>query len=84
MSEHKATSANFSTIGRQCTVGGVLNESTGYACKMETLVSAWRTAFNATSEELPFGIVTLAGGSDEGQPYNMAAMRYAQTGNTTK
>lgn len=64
-----------------CTVGGVLNESTGYACKMETLVSAWRTAFNATSEELPFGIVTLAGGSDEGQPYNMAAMRYAQTGN---
>ena len=42
--------------------GGVHNDSTGYACKMETLVSAWRAAFNATAEELPFGIVTLAGG----------------------
>ena len=42
---------------------------------------AWRAAWNVSAEELPFGIVTLAGGSDEGQPYNMGAMRYAQTGN---
>ena len=42
---------------------------------------AWRAAWNVSADELPFGIVTLAGGSDEGQPYNMGAMRYAQTGN---
>jgi hypothetical protein len=48
---------------------GVHNESTGYACKMEAMVEAWRTAWNSSAEEFPFGIVTLAGGSDEGQPY---------------
>ena len=35
----------------------------------------------AAGVKLPIGVVTLAGGTDEGQPFNMAAMRMAQTGN---
>ena len=48
---------------------------------METLVSSWRRVWNLTPEAMPIGIVTLAGGTDEGQPFSMANMRYAQTGN---
>ena len=57
---------------------GVANEATGYACEILNLVKDWRSAFG---KAFPFGIVTLACGTDEGQPYNMAAMRYAQTSN---
>merc|ERR1719272_197757 len=62
---------------------GVAAESTGYACEIEALVDDWRTAFGVRDapHSLPFGVVTLAGGTDEGQPYNMPSMRYAQTGN---
>lgn len=59
------------------------SERTGYACEIEALVNGWRAAFHAehASPPLPFGVVTLAGGTDEGQPYNMPSMRYAQTAN---
>ena len=61
---------------------GVASEATGYACSLAAMVAGWRAAWGVgTPEELPVGVVTLAGGTDEGQPWSMPAMRYAQTGN---
>lgn len=37
---------------------------------------------SSDTKTLHFGVVTLAGGSDEGLPYSMGSMRYAQGGNT--
>jgi hypothetical protein len=50
---------------------------------MKALVDSWREAWGVSDQpsRLPVGIVTLAGGTDEGQPYSMANMRYAQTSN---
>jgi hypothetical protein len=56
----------------------------GYACVMPKLVELWRRQFSleagTTSPQAPFGLVTLASGTDEGHP-NIAAMRWAQTSN---
>ena len=61
---------------------GVVSESTGYACNLAAMLEGWRVAWRVKSPaELPVGVVTLAGGTDEGQPYSMPSMRYAQTGN---
>ena len=53
---------------------------------MENLVNTWREAWSAepetTPSDFPFGLVSLAGGTSEGNGNSMGAFRYAQTGNT--
>ena len=41
----------------------------------------WSVEPNTTSSDVPFGLVTLAGGTAEGHADNMAAFRWAQMGN---
>ena len=56
----------------------------GYGCDQVALVALWRRVWAATSATdplAPFGIVTLAAGGSEGAGYNMAHMRWSQTGN---
>ena len=75
---------------RRCTdagyysCGNVLN-STGYACQTLNLIKQWRAVWSATkgttSATFPFGIATLASGTDEGFPQHMASFRWAQTAN---
>jgi hypothetical protein len=52
-------------------VCGSVQDNTGYACMMKTLVQEWRKEWSVepdtTPVELPFGIVTLAGGTSEGE-----------------
>ena len=53
---------------------------------MENLVTTWREHWSAepgtSKPDFPFGIVTLAGGTSEGNGNSMGAFRYAQSGNT--
>jgi hypothetical protein len=46
-------------------VCGSVQDNTGYACMMKTLVQEWRKEWSVepdtTPVEFPFGIVTLAG-----------------------
>jgi len=86
---HDAGDTDQSKGGRKPSGGpfacGNVGDSTGYACMMRNLVLTWRKAWsaelNTTPEDFPFGIVTLAGGTSEGHDNNMAAFRFAQTGN---
>jgi hypothetical protein len=59
------------------------NFSSGYACAMKNMIGGWRKAWSATpgttSPTFPFGIVTLAAGTSEGNSFNMPNMRLAQT-----
>jgi hypothetical protein len=48
----------------------------GYECELRALVTSWRALWRQPS--LPFGIVSLSPGSDEGNPWNMARFRLAQ------
>ena len=65
---------------------GNVEDKTGYACMMENLVTSWRENWSVepltTDKDFPFGIVTLAGGTSEGNGNSMGAFRYAQSGNT--
>ena len=65
---------------------GSVSTETGYACFMKTLIESWRKGWSVvpgtTDANFPFGLVTLAGGTSEGNGVNMGAFRYAQTGNT--
>lgn len=61
---------------------GDVADHTGYACKMKNLIDTWRQIWSTssdTSSEFPFGIVSLAGGTSEGNAQNMGALRYAQS-----
>ena len=57
----------------------------GYGCQMPAMINAWREHWSATpgtTDKLaPFGIVTLAAGSSEGNGKNMAGMRWSQSAN---
>ena len=61
--------------GEGPTACGVAAEGTGYACAQKNLITSWRGVWNGfdhagnTTPPLPFGVVTLAGGTDEGLPY---------------
>ena len=51
---------------------------------MKNLVQTWReiwSASSATAADFPFGIVSLAGGTSEGNGQNMGSFRYAQSFN---
>lgn len=56
---------------------------TGYACSTKNLVGSWRRQWSAaagtTDAAFPFGIVSLAAGTSEGNANNMANFRHAQT-----
>eukprot|EP01083_Nonionella_stella_P223706 796974_1 len=58
---------------------------TGYGCMQPFMLRQWRQQWsvipNTTSSDTPFGLVTLAAGTDEGHGYNMAPFRWAQMGN---
>eukprot|EP00040_Diaphanoeca_grandis_P024611 m.135537 g.135537 ORF g.135537 m.135537 type:complete len:835 (+) comp29800_c0_seq1:114-2618(+) len=62
--------------------GNVLN-NTGYACSAKNLVQTWREQWSVdpstTSPLFPFGIVSLAAGTSEGNSMNMPNFRLAQT-----
>jgi hypothetical protein len=62
-----------------CYDAGSSLHKTGYACMMETLVSSWRKVWSATpgttAPLAPFGIVSLADGTDEGFALNMRQFR---------
>ncbi len=64
--------------------GNVMAKS-GYACLLQELIGAWRTAWSAepgtTAPLAPFGIVLLADSTDEGWGSNVPQMHWAQTGN---
>ena len=68
-----------------CYDAGNSVDRSGYACMMQTLVSSWRKVWSATpgtTDPLaPFGIASLADGTDEGFGVNMRAFRWAQTAN---
>jgi hypothetical protein len=68
--------------------GGVPGNSAtgvGYGCLMPRLVSSYRRWFsavpNTTDPLAPFGVVTLAATTSEGNGVKMAAMRWSQTAN---
>eukprot|EP01060_Flectonema_neradi_P037797 TRINITY_DN7724_c0_g1_i2.p1 TRINITY_DN7724_c0_g1~~TRINITY_DN7724_c0_g1_i2.p1 ORF type:complete len:431 (+),score=71.39 TRINITY_DN7724_c0_g1_i2:86-1294(+) len=68
--------------------GGFMGNSadgTGYGCAQVALVKSWREIWSVregtTPSDAPFGVVSLAAGGSEGHQYNMARMRWAQTGN---
>ena len=65
-------------------MGNVLDHN-GYACMLQTMVQSWRAVFSATAgttpPSAPFGIVTLADGTWEGNPANAGKMHWAETGN---
>jgi hypothetical protein len=48
---------------------------------MKQMVESWRAAWapTRTDPSFPFGIVSLAGGTSEGNPWAMPAFRNAQT-----
>ena len=59
---------------------GNYQEGTGYACMMAKLVSSWRAVWSSTpgtTDPLaPFGIASLADGTDEGFGVNMRQFRW--------
>lgn len=62
--------------------GNSLNR-TGYSCTLPLMIKTWRNAFaaanNQTDPLLPFYIVGLHDGGEEGWGGMMGAFRYAQT-----
>ena len=78
---HECIAAPAGDVGpRAC--GNVL-ANTGYACSAKNLVTTWReqwsTTPGTTDKVFPFGIVSLAAGTSEGNAQNMANFRLAQT-----
>eukprot|EP01084_Bolivina_argentea_P275320 469514_1 len=59
--------------------------NTGYGCMQPFMLKQWRhiwSVVSGTSDvHTPFGLITLAAGTDEGAAYNMGAFRWAQTAN---
>lgn len=68
-----------------CYDAGNYAEGTGYGCMMAKLVESWRKIWSAvpgtTDRMFPFGIVSLADGTDEGFGRNMRGFRWSQTAN---
>jgi len=55
---------------------GTNPEKSSYACRLRALISSWRQLWGLP--QLFFGIVSLAGGGDEGHAQNMAQFRAQQ------
>ena len=58
----------------------------GYGCQMPRLVASYRqwwstSTDNGTDARAPFGVVTLAASTSEGNGEKIAALRWSQTGN---
>ncbi len=51
----------------------------GYGCELSSMIRSWRQAWGLG--DLPFGLVTLASGTDEGHAGHMSHMRWSQTAN---
>ncbi len=64
---------------------GNWQDGTGYGCMLPKLIESWRRVWSAepgtTDPIAPFGIVSLADGTDEGFGSNMRQFRWAQTAN---
>jgi sialate O-acetylesterase len=72
------------TIGWNPYACGDIRQSTGYACSMALLIKSWREIWavgTSTAAAFPFGLVSLAGGTSEGNEANIGAFRWAQTAN---
>jgi hypothetical protein len=68
--------------------GGTMGNSAsgiGYGCALPKMISKYRARWSSTPGTtdplVPFGIVTLAAGTSEGNGKNMAGMRFSQTCN---
>eukprot|EP01084_Bolivina_argentea_P298717 514820_1 len=59
------------------TPGSWLND-TGYGCMQPFMLKQWRKIWSA---DVPFGLVSLAGGTDEGHQATMGQFRWAQMAN---
>lgn len=63
---------------------GTAVSQTGYACQLVNLIETWRREWSVepgtTDPQFPFGVVSLAAGTSEGNPESMGAFRLAQTG----
>ena len=63
--------------------GGDSADGTGYACLLPRMIAQWRAVWSAvpgTTDPLaPFGLVSLADGTDEAWGVNMAGLHWAQT-----
>ena len=63
-----------------CYDGGNYAQGTGYACMQQALLTSWRRVWSAqtgtTSPLAPFGIASLADGTDEGFGVNMRSFRW--------
>lgn len=61
---------------------GSIEQKRGYACALQVMINSWRETWSlkpdTTSPDHPFGVFTLAAGTDEGHPEYMAPFRYAQ------
>eukprot|EP01083_Nonionella_stella_P223704 796972_1 len=57
--------------------------NTGYGCMQPLMVKQWRNIWSVggTTFDAPFGLITLAAGTDEGAVNKMGAMRWAQMAN---
>jgi hypothetical protein len=77
---HRAPSAPLppplADQGEQNVLYGRGSSTSGYQCQQAALIAAWRQAFSATpgttAPDMPFGVVTLAGGASEGAYYYSA------------
>lgn len=51
-------------------------DGTGYGCMMARLIESWRSVWSTvpgtTNPQAPFGLVTLADGTDEGNGINLS------------
>ena len=69
----QCTGGKNAPLGEPAACGDVAAGS-GYGCFMQNLIATWRAAFstgpaseNTTPPNFPFGLVSLAGGTSEGQ-----------------
>eukprot|EP01084_Bolivina_argentea_P160656 279725_1 len=60
--------------------------NTGYSCMQKLMIEQWRSNWSVVADTtdtiIPFGIVQLVPGSNEGYPQKMAAFRWAQQFNS--
>ena len=70
------------TVGWDPVACGTVNDTmaTGYACQTVNLIESWSRAWsitpNTTPAALPFGIVSLAGGTSEGHGDDLCLYRF--------
>ena len=64
---------------------GSTASNVGYGCALGRMIAKYRARWSATPGTtdplVPFGVVTLAAGTSEGNGRNMAGMRWSQTCN---